>query len=135
MLCKAMAWRRKEAKSSTSNDPLLSSRKGWVGEQTPRGYVPVLVGDGEEEEAAERFLVHVDLFNDARFAALLEMAAEEFGYRQRGVIRMPCNARHFERMVGVISKTRGQPSLARFVVRGRKGEQQQVKVPFFFPIP
>ncbi|CAL9123072.1 unnamed protein product [Musa textilis] len=106
MLGKAMAWRRKETKSSRLYDPLLSSRKGWVGEQTPTGYVPVLVGDGEEEEAAERFLVHVDLFNDARFAALLEMTADEFGYTQRGIIRMPCNARHFEKMVDVISKAR-----------------------------
>ncbi|CAL9097104.1 auxin-responsive protein SAUR71 [Musa acuminata AAA Group] len=106
MLCKAMARRRKETKPSTLYDPLLSSRKRWFGKQTPRGYVPVLVGDGEEEEAAERFLVHVDLFNDARFTALLEMAAEEFGYTQRGVIRIPFNARHFEKMVDVVSKAR-----------------------------
>ncbi|XP_065045995.1 auxin-responsive protein SAUR71-like [Musa acuminata AAA Group] len=101
-----MARRRKETKPSTLYDPLLSSRKRWFGKQTPRGYVPVLVGDGEEEEAAERFLVHVDLFNDARFTALLEMAAEEFGYTQRGVIRIPFNARHFEKMVDVVSKAR-----------------------------
>jgi hypothetical protein len=32
-------------------------------------------------------------------AALLEMAEEQFGLNQRGVLRIPCNAIHLEQMM------------------------------------
>lgn len=99
-----MGWGRKESGSSPMLDRLLSGKEEWAEEKIPKGYVPMLVGD--EEDQPERFLVHVKLLNDRRFVALMEMAAGEFGYNQQGIIRMPCNARHFQRMVDVISKTR-----------------------------
>ncbi|KAK3131062.1 hypothetical protein QOZ80_6BG0501520 [Eleusine coracana subsp. coracana] len=54
----------------------------------PRGCVPVLVcgGDGD----GERFVVRVEALRHPSFAALLEMAAQEFGYKQEGVLRVPC---------------------------------------------
>ncbi|RWW07313.1 hypothetical protein GW17_00029310 [Ensete ventricosum] len=99
-----MGWGRKESGSSPMLNRLLSGKEVWAEEKIPKGYVPMLVGD--EEDQAERFLVHVKLLNDRRFVALMEMAAGEFGYNQQGIIRMPCNAQHFQRMVDGISKTR-----------------------------
>nr|XP_010923787.1 uncharacterized protein LOC105046773 [Elaeis guineensis] len=73
-------------------------------ETIPKGYVPMLVG-GEEGEV-ERVLVRVRLLKDPRFAALLEMAAMEFGYRQQGILRVPWDAQKFRQMVDAISKSR-----------------------------
>lgn len=38
--------------------------------------------------------------------ALLEMAADELGESREGVLRITCDADHFRRVVGVISKGR-----------------------------
>ncbi|CAL9758516.1 unnamed protein product, partial [Musa acuminata subsp. burmannicoides] len=62
------------------------------------GYVPVLVGAAAaEEEGLQRFLVSVEAFKHACFVSLLEMAAGEFGYQQKGVLRIPCDPEHFRR--------------------------------------
>ncbi|URD99876.1 Auxin responsive protein [Musa troglodytarum] len=73
-----------------------------------RGYVPVLVGAAaaEEEGGLQRFLVSVEAFKHARFVSLLEMAAGEFGYQQRGVLRIPCDPEHFRRVLKMPIKDR-----------------------------
>ncbi|WOL07866.1 hypothetical protein Cni_G16615 [Canna indica] len=68
------------------------------------GFVPVLVGDRGEE--LQRFLVSVEGLKHPCFVRLLEMAAEEFGYGQRGVLRIPCDAQHFEQVIAKISKSK-----------------------------
>jgi SAUR family protein len=61
----------------------------------PRGCVPLLVvGDGDEE--GERFVVRVEVLRHPSVAALLEMAAQEFGYKQKGILRVPCAVRQFK---------------------------------------
>ncbi|KAK8961371.1 hypothetical protein KSP40_PGU011393 [Platanthera guangdongensis] len=65
----------------------------------PRGYLPVLVVGGGEEEAEERFLVHIKMLKKPCMAALLQKAAEEFGYGQAGILRIPCGVEHFRRAV------------------------------------
>ncbi|XP_006657240.1 uncharacterized protein LOC102707784 [Oryza brachyantha] len=62
----------------------------------PRGCVPVLVG-GEED--GERFVVRVEALRHPAFAALLEKAAQEFGYRQEGILRLPCGVHHFHQVL------------------------------------
>ncbi|KAL8154108.1 hypothetical protein V2J09_011868 [Rumex salicifolius] len=52
-----------------------------------KGYVPVMVG-GEGVE--ERFLIPTQFMSHPSIVALLEMSADEFGYRQEGVLRIPC---------------------------------------------
>lgn len=69
-------------------------------ERAPKGYVPLLVGG----EAEQRVLVHVSLLNDPRMAELLETAAQEFGYEQRGILRLLCDAEQFRLVVDEISK-------------------------------
>ncbi|KAJ1294775.1 hypothetical protein BS78_01G172500 [Paspalum vaginatum] len=67
--------------------------------RTPRGYVPiVLVGDGEEGRE-ERVMVRVEMLKEPRVAALLEMAAQQFGYGQPGVLRVPCDADRFQQLL------------------------------------
>ena len=73
-----------------------------MGDRTPKGYVPILVG---KDEMMERFLLHVKLFRDPCILVLLENAADEFGYKQEGILRIPCDVDHFRQVVGDISKT------------------------------
>ncbi|RWW71215.1 hypothetical protein BHE74_00021067 [Ensete ventricosum] len=74
----------------------------------PRGHVPVLVG--MDHGAVQRFVVPVRLFRDPCMAALLDMGAQEFGYRHQGVLRIPCDVDHFRRVVGVITTAAAPPS-------------------------
>jgi SAUR family protein len=53
-----------------------------------------MVGDGDEE--GERFVVRVEVLRHPSVAALLEMAAQEFGYKQEGILRVPCAVRQFK---------------------------------------
>jgi SAUR family protein len=66
----------------------------------PRGCVAVLVGGDEEPE---RVLVEVRELGQPRVRALLEMAEREFGYDQKGVLRIPCAADEFRRAVAADS--------------------------------
>ncbi|RCV41589.1 hypothetical protein SEVIR_9G147500v4 [Setaria viridis] len=65
-------------------------------EKVPRGHVPMVAG-GEGE--GERVLVPVRLLSDPSVAELLDMAAQRYGYGQPGVLRVPCDAGHFRRVL------------------------------------
>ncbi|KAF0925755.1 hypothetical protein E2562_017312 [Oryza meyeriana var. granulata] len=70
----------------------FSDRVGGGDGGAPRGCVPVLVG-----EDGERFVVRLEALRHPAFAALLEKAAQEFGYKQEGILRVPCDVHHFRR--------------------------------------
>lgn len=70
-----------------------------LAQRVPKGCVPVLVGFKE----MERFVVHTKLFKHPRITALLDMAAQEFGYEQKGILRIPCDVEHFRQVLEVIS--------------------------------
>ncbi|CAA6671831.1 unnamed protein product [Spirodela intermedia] len=78
---------------------LPARRKEERTTRPPRGYVPVLVGTDEGGKE------HISLFGHHAVAALLEIAAQEFGYQAQGVLRIPCCADLFRRQVGVASGT------------------------------
>ncbi|XP_048428423.1 auxin-responsive protein SAUR72-like [Pyrus x bretschneideri] len=60
---------------------------------TPKGYVPVCVGvDGD----TKRFMIHTTLFRHADFSELLYKSAEEYGFCNDGVLRIPYEAKDFE---------------------------------------
>ncbi|URD98463.1 Auxin responsive protein [Musa troglodytarum] len=69
-------------------------------DRVAKGYVPVVVGVGKE---LRRFVVSVRAFKHPCFVGLLEMAAQEFGFQQKGVLRIPCDAQHFEQVFRLIS--------------------------------
>ncbi|XWS16077.1 hypothetical protein CRYUN_Cryun34aG0054600 [Craigia yunnanensis] len=72
------------------------------GEAVPKGYVPVMVGTEEKELA--KFLIHIDMFKNEYFAGLLEMVAQEVGYENPGILRIPCTAECFRNFLIQISR-------------------------------
>ncbi|KAK1303905.1 hypothetical protein QJS10_CPB11g01516 [Acorus calamus] len=70
------------------------------GVRAPKGYVPVIVGRGREEETV--FVVHTKLFNHPSFVAMLERASEEVGYEHQGMIRVSFDVQHFQMTVNLI---------------------------------
>ncbi|PAN45812.1 hypothetical protein PAHAL_9G144400 [Panicum hallii] len=88
-----MAWKRKSGGESPS-------RGADEEEKVPRGHVPMVAGGGGGEgEEGERVLVPVRLLVDPCVAELLDMAAQRYGYRQPGVLRVPCDVGHFRRVL------------------------------------
>ncbi|XP_051128772.1 auxin-responsive protein SAUR71-like [Andrographis paniculata] len=84
----------KVADSSSQYSLLRSSafrkRSGGV----PEGHLPVYVG-----EEMERFVVNAELLNHPIFVRLLNKSAQEYGYEQKGVLRIPCHVFLFERVL------------------------------------
>ncbi|KAL0398990.1 UNVERIFIED_CONTAM: Auxin-responsive protein SAUR72 [Sesamum radiatum] len=68
----------------------LRKRSGGV----PEGHLPVYVG-----EEMERFVVSAELLNHPIFVKLLNKSAQEYGYEQKGVLRIPCHVFLFERVL------------------------------------
>ncbi|PWA44471.1 SAUR-like auxin-responsive protein family [Artemisia annua] len=63
----------------------------------PEGHLPVYVG-----EEMERFVVRADLLNHPVFINLLNKSAQEYGYEQQGVLRIPCHVVVFERVLDAL---------------------------------
>ncbi|CAN6335174.1 unnamed protein product [Urochloa humidicola] len=75
--------------------------------RVPKGYIPMVLvgGDSEDNEGGQRVLVNIRMLREPCMAALLEMAEQQFGHGQRGVLRIPCTVTHFDQMVSaMISK-------------------------------
>lgn len=100
---KKLVWRRKERDVSPSYTRLTDEKDF---KKVPKGYVPVVVGSDETGQEEERFLVHVKLLKEPCIAALLELAAEKFGYQHGGVLRVPCDAHSFRHTIDLISHCR-----------------------------
>ncbi|CAN6339072.1 unnamed protein product [Urochloa humidicola] len=67
--------------------------------KVPKGYVPMMLVDGEDDEQGQRILVPVKMLREPCMAALLELAEQQFGHGQRGVLRIPCSVIHFEHIL------------------------------------
>ncbi|XP_076948992.1 auxin-responsive protein SAUR71-like [Bidens hawaiensis] len=76
--------------SRRSRTPKTGRRSGGV----PEGHLPVYVGD-----EMERFIVSAELLNHPIFISLLNKSAQEYGYEQKGVLRIPCHVLVFERVL------------------------------------
>ncbi|KAI3496639.1 hypothetical protein L1887_39010 [Cichorium endivia] len=75
---------------SRRSQSLKTRRTGGV----PEGHLPVYVG-----EEMERFVVSAHLLNHPVFINLLNKSAQEYGYQQQGVLRIPCRVLLFERLL------------------------------------
>ncbi|XP_072955877.1 auxin-responsive protein SAUR71-like [Typha angustifolia] len=83
------------ADSSSQYQPLRAPKdRRRRGEVAPEGHVPVYVG-----EEMERFVVRAELLGRPAFAELLRQSAQEYGYEQRGVLRIPCPVPVFRRVL------------------------------------
>ncbi|CAM0946966.1 unnamed protein product [Alopecurus aequalis] len=63
----------------------------------PKGYFAVYVG-----AEARRFVVPMSLLCQPAFRALMERAAEEFGFAQAGGLRIPCREEDFVATVAAL---------------------------------
>lgn len=68
--------------------------------KTPKGYVGVYVG--RQEMMIVRYVIPVKYFSSPKFAPLMEMTREEFGFDQAGGLRIPCDVDEFERVLNVV---------------------------------
>lgn len=93
---------KKENANTAGQRRLPAGNSSGGDEKVPKGYVPMLVGYSGRER--ERVLVHRKHFGHPDFAVLLEMAANEFGYEQQGILQIPCDVEFFKRLVEQISK-------------------------------
>lgn len=59
----------------------------------PRGYIPVAVGVDEE---TKRFMVHTRALSNQEFVGFLCRSAEEYGFCNEGILRIPYDAKAFE---------------------------------------
>jgi SAUR family protein len=73
---------------------------------TVNRYLPIVLVRDDEGGAETRVLVRVKGLKEPCMAALLEMAEEQFGYGQQGVLRVPCDAERFEHVVNMARKSK-----------------------------
>lgn len=73
---------------------LLKLGGGGAAVMTPKGYVPVAVGENVNE--SKRFMVHTTALYDAEFLELLSRSAEEHGFCNQGILRIPYETKAFE---------------------------------------
>ncbi|GAB2222846.1 hypothetical protein Droror1_Dr00016974 [Drosera rotundifolia] len=96
------------ASSSSSSSSLLRSRSSCSGRSkpppyrrsmssVPPGHFPVYVGD-----EMERFVVNAEMLRHPVFVRLLRRSAQEYGYEQQGVIRIPCRVVVFEQLLEAV---------------------------------
>ncbi|CAN6357182.1 unnamed protein product [Urochloa humidicola] len=92
--------------TSSSSSPARrrsGGKKAAAAATTPEGHVPVYVGDGRGGEAPERFVVRAELLGAPAMAELLGRAAQEYGYRHQGPIRIPCPVDVFRRALAAVA--------------------------------
>ncbi|GJN05750.1 hypothetical protein PR202_ga23412 [Eleusine coracana subsp. coracana] len=70
-------------------------------DKVPRGYIPILIGRGEDKE---KILVHMEHLQQPCFLELLDLAMQEFGYDQKGILHIPCTTKVFHSIIDTIRK-------------------------------
>ncbi|KAG8066288.1 hypothetical protein GUJ93_ZPchr0004g39895 [Zizania palustris] len=84
MMMMMMGWRRSKFGGGGGVEEAVCAA-------VPRGCVALLL-DGCGGAGVERVVVEVRALGEPRMRALLEKAAREFGFGQKGVLRVPCSA-------------------------------------------
>ncbi|XP_020233357.1 auxin-induced protein X15 [Cajanus cajan] len=69
---------------------------GEVPEDVREGYFAVLATKGGE---SKRFIVGLHYLNDPAFLGLLDQAQEEFGFRQKGALSIPCQPQELQKIL------------------------------------
>ncbi|KAF3333716.1 Auxin-responsive protein SAUR40 [Carex littledalei] len=99
-LLRKVHWMKKERRAPNF---LYRIQSSFI-KKTPKGFVPIIVGDDDMRDVEERFLVHVKLLSKPCMVDLLELAVRQFGYGQEGVLRVPCDVRHFQKVLDSLEK-------------------------------
>ncbi|XVF74187.1 hypothetical protein PTKIN_Ptkin13bG0089900 [Pterospermum kingtungense] len=75
----------------------------------PHGHFPVYVGN--DQTTTQRFIVSAEMLRHPIFVELLNRSAQEYGYEQRGVLRIPINVVVFELVIESLRQGQELPSL------------------------
>ncbi|KAK7267722.1 hypothetical protein RIF29_20400 [Crotalaria pallida] len=67
-----------------------------VPQDVMEGYFAVLAIKGEE---AQRFILELNYLNDPAFLGLLDQAKEEYGFRQKGALAVPCRPQELQKIL------------------------------------
>ncbi|WVZ05743.1 hypothetical protein V8G54_019089 [Vigna mungo] len=67
-----------------------------VPEDVKEGHFAVIAIHGEE---SKRFVVELDYLTDPAFLKLLEQASEEYGFRQKGALVVPCSPQELQKII------------------------------------
>ncbi|KAK7392460.1 hypothetical protein VNO78_20899 [Psophocarpus tetragonolobus] len=67
-----------------------------VPDDVREGYFAVLATKGGE---SKRFIVGLHYLNDPAFLRLLDQAQEEFGFRQKGTLAIPCQPQELQNIL------------------------------------
>ncbi|XP_066316417.1 auxin-responsive protein SAUR71-like [Miscanthus floridulus] len=105
------AWTRKataSAKALASCVPGAIRDNDNGKQRIPKGYLPlVLVRDDDDQGGSEtKVLVRVRDLKEPCLEALLEMAEQQFGYGQQGVLKVPCDAQRFVHVITMARKSK-----------------------------
>ena len=66
----------------------------------------MMLVDGDDDEQGQRILVPVKMLREPCMEALLDLAEQQYGHGQRGVLRIPCSVILFEHIINeLMSKT------------------------------
>ncbi|KAK7392461.1 hypothetical protein VNO78_20900 [Psophocarpus tetragonolobus] len=74
----------------------LSQATGVVADDVREGYFAVLATKGGE---SKRFIVGLHYLNDPAFLGLLNRAQEEYGFRQKGTLEIPCQPQELQNIL------------------------------------
>ncbi|RZS13157.1 hypothetical protein BHM03_00044691 [Ensete ventricosum] len=86
-------------------ESLRQAGKGRRHGEPAQGHFPVYVG-----EEMERFEVRTELLGRPAFVQLLRLSAHEYGYEQRGVLRIPCPVPLFRRLLAAAASSSSSSS-------------------------
>ncbi|XP_042480500.1 auxin-responsive protein SAUR32-like [Macadamia integrifolia] len=91
----------------------------------PKGYLAIMVGQGEEQE---RFVIPLIYINHPLFSQLLKEAEQEYGFNQEGNITIPCQVEEFRYVQGIIDKEK-------FSQHHHRRRRQQLWYRSYFRLP
>ncbi|XP_031505335.1 auxin-responsive protein SAUR72-like [Nymphaea colorata] len=99
---KRKGWRLSSSSSFSSSAASKGVASSPATCKVPEGHLPVCVG-----EEMERFVVSAESLNHPLFAELLRRSAQEYGYDQKGVLRIPCPAGIFRSILQILRRKDG----------------------------
>ncbi|KAK9072200.1 hypothetical protein SSX86_008632 [Deinandra increscens subsp. villosa] len=109
---------------------LRSAALGGSSATVPEGYLPLYVGD-----EMERFVVNADLLNHPLFINLLDKSAQEYGYQQKGVLRIPCHVIIFRRLMEALrvgEEASNDVKIHRLLLKSRFRTHKKADADLFF---
>ncbi|MCO5581277.1 hypothetical protein L7F22_035155 [Adiantum nelumboides] len=94
---------RRPSLSSSSSDEEEEGEEAVSSSDTkiPKGFLPVRLGP----DYSTCYFIRTALLAHPLLAPLLEMSAHQFGYADRGALKLPCDALHFEDLLHAIAKS------------------------------